>query len=74
MPLAEMKKLVARVMPSAMGGLEEDLGLLKGCAMGLMKDLGKNEAGVDVEAEAVGWLTCVRIGRGDVPWENEGGE
>jgi hypothetical protein len=74
MPLAEMRKLVARVMPSASGGLEEDLGLLKGCAMGLVNDLVKNEAGVDVEAGAVGWLTCVRIGRGDVPWEIEGRE
>jgi hypothetical protein len=72
MALAEIKKLVARVMPSAIGGLEEDLGLLKGCAMGLVKNLVKNEAGV--EAEAVGWLTCVRVGRGNVPWENEGRE
>jgi hypothetical protein len=71
MPVEEMRSLVQRAMPSAVGNLEEDLGLLKGCARGIVEDVARNEALVDVEREGVGWLTCVKIERKDVPWENE---
>jgi hypothetical protein len=69
MPLEEMRELVERVMPSALQGLKEDLGLLKESARGIVRDVVKNEAGVD--GEEVGWLTCVKIRREDVPWELE---
>jgi hypothetical protein len=71
MPVGEMRRVMARVMPSAVGALDEDLGLLKGCARDVVGDVARNEAEVDVETEKVGWVTCVRIGREDVPWENE---
>lgn len=37
-----------------------------------MQDLARNECILDVEGSKVGWLTCVRIGREDVPWRAEG--
>jgi hypothetical protein len=69
MPLGATRGLVARVMPSALQGLEEDLGLLKGCAKGIVADVVRNETGVD--GEEMGWLTCVKIDGGDVPWDKK---
>jgi hypothetical protein len=69
MPLEVMRGLVARVMPSALQGLEEDLGLLKACAKGIVADMVRNETGVG--GEEVGWLTCVKIDSADVPWDKK---
>mgnify|MGYP003624084656 CR=1 FL=1 len=68
MPDEEMRRLMARVMPSAVEGLEEDLGLLKECARGIVEEVCVDEGMVDGEREGVGWLTCVKIGREDIPW------
>jgi hypothetical protein len=68
MPYEEMRRLMARVMPSAVEGLEEDLGLLKECARGIVEEVCVDEGMVDGEREGVGWLTCVKIGREDIPW------
>ncbi|KAH4344935.1 hypothetical protein HBH98_130530 [Parastagonospora nodorum] len=72
MALGEMRRLMARVMPSAVGGLEEDLGMLKECARGVVEDLARNELCLDVEGGRVGYLTCVKVGREDVPWRAGG--
>ena len=73
MALGEMRRLMARVMPSAVGSLEEDLGMLKECASGVVENLARNELCLDVEGSGVGYLTCVKVGREDIPWR-AGGE
>ncbi|KAJ4367115.1 hypothetical protein N0V83_007645 [Neocucurbitaria cava] len=74
MDYEEMRRLMEQIMPSAVENLSEDLALLKEFAGGIVDDLARNEAMVDVEACGVGWLTCVRVERGsDIPWRNGGG-
>jgi hypothetical protein len=74
MPYEEVRRLMSRIMPSAVENLEEDLGLLKEFASGIVEDVARNEALVDVEREKVGWLTCTTVGREDIPWRAAGGE
>ncbi|KAI8940800.1 hypothetical protein NX059_002063 [Plenodomus lindquistii] len=69
----EMERMMKRIMPSAVGNLSEDLALLKVYASEFVKELARNELMLDVEASGVGWLTCVRIEREDIPWR-VGGE
>ncbi|KAH7074584.1 hypothetical protein BKA63DRAFT_566250 [Paraphoma chrysanthemicola] len=75
MPYEEVRRLMERVMPSAVEGLEEDLGLLKEYAKGIVEEVCVDEGMVGTEGEGKGegvrWLTCVKIGKGDIPWEDE---
>lgn len=70
MAYAEMRRLMGNVMPSVLEGLEEDLEILKESVREYVKGLARNECCLDVNEEGagVGWLTCVKVGRGDVPW------
>jgi hypothetical protein len=72
MPYEEVRRLMSRIMPSAVENLEEDLGLLKDFASEMVEEVAKNEALVDVEREKVGWLTCARIGKEDISWRADG--
>lgn len=73
MDYEEMRRLMEQIMPSAVENLSEDLALLKEFAGKIVEDLARNEAMVDVEACGVGWLTCVRVERGeDIPWRGGG--
>jgi hypothetical protein len=65
---SEMRRLMERVMPSAASNLSEDLGMLKGEASEYVRELAENGCLVDVEKYGVGWLTCTKVGRGDIPW------
>lgn len=67
MPYEEMRRLMGMIMPSAVANLEEDLGLLKKYASEIVGDLARNGLCLDVERNGVGYLTCVEVGRGDVP-------
>jgi hypothetical protein len=67
MPLGEMARLVKEVMPSAVQGLEEDLGLLKEHAKEIVKGVAENRL-VGAVGD-VGYVTCVKIRREDVVWE-----
>lgn len=64
----EVRRLMVRVMLSAAGSLEEDLGMLKECASGVVEGLARNELCLDVEGGRVGCLTCVKVGKGDIQW------
>jgi hypothetical protein len=72
MSAGEMRRLISRIMPSAVENLEEDLGMLKDVAKGVVKDVARNELIMDVEGQGVGYLTCVRIGKEDIPWKATG--
>jgi hypothetical protein len=72
MPYEEVRRLMARIMPSAVENLEEDLGLLKDFVSEMVEEVAKNEALVDVDVENVGWLTCARVGKEDIPWRADG--
>jgi hypothetical protein len=72
MPYEEVRRLMSRIMPSAVENLEEDLGLLKDSASEMVEEVAKNEALVDAEREKVGWLTCATIGKEDIPWRADG--
>lgn len=69
----KVRKMVGRVMPNAVEELDENLGILKKKAGEIVEELARNEACLDVEKSRVGWLTCVKIGREDIPWR-AGGE
>ncbi|KAH6622197.1 hypothetical protein C7974DRAFT_377795 [Boeremia exigua] len=64
----EVRRMMQRVMPSAVDTLDEDLGLLKEFASRFVENLARNELSLDVEENKVGWLTCVKIEREDIPW------
>ncbi|KAF2854346.1 hypothetical protein T440DRAFT_515065 [Plenodomus tracheiphilus IPT5] len=64
----EMERLMKRIMPSAVPNLSEDLGVLKEFAREYVKGLARNELMLDVDTNQVGYLTCSRIGREDIPW------
>jgi hypothetical protein len=68
MPYEEMRRMMEQVMPSSVHSLSEDLAILKREASVYVEDLAKNECLLDVEGQKVGWLTCVRVGKEDVPW------
>jgi hypothetical protein len=52
--------------------LTEDLAILKREASIYVEDLARNECLLDVEAQKVGWLTCVKIEKEDIPWGTGG--
>jgi hypothetical protein len=68
MPYEEMRRVVGRVMPSALECLEEDLGMLKDHASRIVREVTGNELVLDVEESNVGYLTCMKVGREDLPW------
>lgn len=68
MAFEDVRKMVSRVMPSAVEELDENLGILKGKASEIVSDLARNETSLDLEENKVGWLTFVRIGRENIPW------
>lgn len=68
MPYAATRRLVGRVMPSAVETLEEDFGMLKDHAKDIVEDVVKNELMLDMEAAEIGYLTCVKVGKEDLPW------
>ncbi|KAF2823984.1 hypothetical protein CC86DRAFT_254038, partial [Ophiobolus disseminans] len=68
MPYAEMRRLMTRIMPSAVENLEEDLGLMKEFASKIAEALAANELMLEVGAHGVGYLTCVKVRLEDMPW------
>jgi hypothetical protein len=72
MPYEDMRRMMEQVMPSAVQNLSEDLAMLKREASIYVEDLARNECLLDVEAQKVGWLTCVRIEKEDIPWRTGG--
>ena len=68
MPPEEMRRLMQQVMPGAVDSLEEDLGMLKEYGSEIVADLAKNELMLPVEAHKIGYLTCSKVGREDIPW------
>lgn len=63
-----MWRLMERVMTSAVESLSEDLGLLKEFAAGYMEELARNELCLDVGVFGIGYLTCTKVDREDIPW------
>jgi hypothetical protein len=57
MPYEEMRRLMQRIMPSAVENLEEDLGMLKEYASEIVEEVARNECMLDVNA-----------GKKDMPW------
>jgi hypothetical protein len=75
MPYEGMRRMMEQVMPSAVQNLSEDLALLKREASVYVEELARNESLLDAEGQKVGWLTCVKVGKEDIPWKAaEGGE
>ncbi|CAI9635699.1 unnamed protein product [Alternaria burnsii] len=72
MPYEDMRRMMEQVMPSAVQNLSEDLAMLKREASIYVEDLARNECLLDVEAQKVGWLTCVKIEKEDIPWGSGG--
>jgi hypothetical protein len=72
MPCEDVRRMMEQVMPSAVQNLSEDLAMLKREASIYVEDLARNECLLDVEAQKVGWLTCVRIEKEDIPWRTGG--
>ena len=72
MDYAEMERLIRKVMPCALDSLEEDLGLLKQFSKRYVAELARNELMIDGEAAGLGYLTCARVGREDIPWRAAG--
>ena len=68
MEYEEVRRLVQRIMPSAMESVGEDLRILKEFASEIVQDLATNELSLDVEEHKVGWLTCVKVEQEDIPW------
>ncbi|KAF1851016.1 uncharacterized protein K460DRAFT_412639 [Cucurbitaria berberidis CBS 394.84] len=68
MSYEEMRRLMERIMPSAVDNLSEDLTLLKKHASGIVEELAANELMLDVEANHVGYLTCTKVGDEDILW------
>jgi hypothetical protein len=70
MAYEEMRRMMEQVMPSAVADLGEDLAMLKEAAKKDVKLLARNEALLDVgvEENGVGWLTCTKMGKEDIPW------
>lgn len=68
----DMRRMMEQVMPSAVQSLTEDLAILKREASIYVEDLARNECLLDVEAQKVGWLTCVKIEKEDIPWGTGG--
>jgi hypothetical protein len=68
MPPEEMRRMMQQIMPGAVDSLEEDLGMLKEYASEIVADLAKNELMLPVEAHKIGYLTCTKVGREDIPW------
>jgi hypothetical protein len=68
---SEMRRLMERIMPSAASNLSEDLGMLKREASECVRELAENGCLLDVERAEVGWLTCTKVGREDIPWYSE---
>jgi hypothetical protein len=68
MPYEEMRRVIGRVMSSALECLEEDLDMLKRLASAIVREVARNELVLDVEESNVGYLTCVKIGKGNLPW------
>jgi hypothetical protein len=64
----EMRRLMERILPSAVGCLSENLGMLKREASEHVKELAENECLLDVGRYEVGWLTCTKVGDEDIPW------
>ncbi|KAF2750109.1 hypothetical protein M011DRAFT_474586 [Sporormia fimetaria CBS 119925] len=48
--------------------LGDDLKTLKEYASNVVEDLAKNELMIDSDSNGVGYLTCVKVGREDLPW------
>ncbi|KAJ4353146.1 hypothetical protein N0V95_003618 [Ascochyta clinopodiicola] len=64
----DVRRMVQAVMPCAMETLGEDLRILKEFASEIVENLAKNELSLDVEENKVGWLTCAKVEKEDVPW------
>jgi hypothetical protein len=65
-----VRRLVQIVMPSAVETLGEDIKILKDFAE-IVEDLARNELSLDVEDIMVGYLTCAKVERKDIPWQAE---
>jgi hypothetical protein len=72
MAYEDVRRMLRSVMPSAVEELDENLNILKTHASEIVEDLARNELSLDVEENKVGWLTCVKIGQGDIPWKKSG--
>lgn len=86
MAYEEVRDMLVRVMPSALDLLREDLADLKASASQIVEELARNELSLDVEDLAkseitragkkipVGWLTCAKVEKADIPWRAEAAE
>jgi hypothetical protein len=72
MPYEDMRRMMEQVMPSVVQNLSEDLAMMTREASIYVEDLARNECLLDVEAQKVGWLTCVKIEEEDIPWGTGG--
>jgi len=63
----EVRRMVQRVIPSAIETLGGDLKIVKEYASDYVKDLARNELSLE-EEHGVGLLTCSKIERDDILW------
>ncbi|KAF2738588.1 hypothetical protein EJ04DRAFT_428779 [Polyplosphaeria fusca] len=68
MDYEEISKLCASLMNSDWRDLGEELKLLKQYASRAVQVLASNELMLDPDANDVGYLTCVKVGKQDFPW------
>ena len=74
MPYEDMRRMMEQVMLSSVQNLSEDLAMLKREASVYVEELARNECLLDVEGQKVGWLTCVNVGKEDIPWRAGDGD
>jgi hypothetical protein len=54
--------------------LEDDMGLMKGFAKTMVKQLVVNNSMLDIEQAGIEHLTCTKIDDADLPWIKKSGE
>lgn len=63
-----LREVCGGVMKLAWKELGEDVVKLRGCAKGAVERLADNQLMIDPDEHGVGYLTCVKVEEGDVPW------
>jgi hypothetical protein len=87
MAFEDVRRVLLRVMPSAVDTLREDLNDLKASASEVVEEVAKNELSMDGDEVArsevvtkdgkrikAEWLTCAKVEEKDIPWRAGGEE
>ena len=68
METEEVREACEGIIRSSWKDLAGDLKMLKAYVRGVVEEVGWNELMIDADANGVGYLTCVKVGREDLGW------